>query len=217
MERIDVTTLWTVPRLWPGATVAVVASGPSLSCAQVRLLGMAQQQGRIRVIAVNDGIYPAFYADALYACDGRWWAKHSGVPGFHGLKIALDDTRRELDAYPDVKLMRNTGIEGLERDPTGLRTGRNSGYQAINLGAHLGSKRVLLVGFDMHPDEDGNAHYFGDHDDWLTNPTVFEQIMVKHFTQLGRELEALGIEVLNCTPGSALQVFPMKQLEAVLA
>ena len=68
-----------VPQLWPSQTVAILASGPSLTreqCEQVR--------GRCRVIAVsNQGIdndvggvtVPAFapWADALYAADAKWW------------------------------------------------------------------------------------------------------------------------------------------------
>ena len=41
-------------------------------------------QGKARVIAVNDAWRLAPWADILYACDGRWWRHHKGVPEFTG-------------------------------------------------------------------------------------------------------------------------------------
>ena len=42
----------------------------------------------------------------------------------------------------------NTGEEGLELDPTGLRNGQNSAYAAINLAVHMGARTVVLLGVD---------------------------------------------------------------------
>jgi hypothetical protein len=39
---------------------------------------------------------------------------------------------------------------------------------------------------------------------------------IKHFRTLVAPLRDLGIEVLNCTPGSALDCFPMADLRDVL-
>ncbi len=201
-----------MPRLWPGATVACLGGGPSLRRRQV-----AAVRGRGRVIAVNDAWRLAPWAEVLYACDWRWWLKHEGVPGFAGLKVTLSNSRGHLDDYPDIKVVENTGTEGLERAPTGVRTGRNGGYQAINLAVHLGARRVLLLGYDMKPDARGRTHWFGDHADWPTRPGVFAGVMLPHFAGLARELQALGVEVLNCTPTSALEAFPKVALEQALA
>ena len=203
---------WSVPRLWPGQTLACLGGGPSLNQDQVELL-----RGRARVIAVNDAWRLAPWAEVLYACDWRWWLKHDGVPEFRGLKVTLSNSCGHLDAYPDIKIVENTGSQGLERAPTGLRTGRNGGYQAINLALHLGARRILLLGYDMKADAAGRTHWFGDHADWPTRASVFAGVMLPHFAGLATELEALGVAVLNCTPGSALDVFPKIPLEQALA
>ena len=203
---------WSAPRLWPGATVACLGGGPSLTHAQVAAL-----KGRVRVIAINDAWQVAPWAEVLYACDWRWWLKHNGVPAFTGLKVALSNARAHLDAYPEIHLLENTGTEGLEFEPTGLRTGRNGGYQAINLAVHLGAKRILLLGYDMKAAADGRTHWFGDHADWPTRPSVFAQAMLPHFPGLAAALEVLGVEVVNCTPDSALDTFPRVPLEDALA
>lgn len=204
--------IWSVPRLWPGGTAACLGGGPSLTRGQADAV-----HGRCRVIAVNDAWRLAPDAEVLYACDWRWWRKHGGVPGFAGLKVTLSNSRGHLDEWPEIKVLENTGTEGLERAPTGLRTGRNGGYQAINLAVHFGVKRIVLLGYDMKPAADGRTHWFGDHEDWPTRASIFPDVFVPRFEGLARALEDHGVEVVNCTPGSALDVFPAAPLEDALA
>ncbi|MFQ6016775.1 MAG: hypothetical protein ACE5KF_01140 [Kiloniellaceae bacterium] len=203
--------IWTVPRLWPGATVACLGGGPSLTRAQVDVC-----RGRARVIAVNDAYRLAPWADVLYACDWRWWNKHHGVPGFAGIKVSISNSAERLKKYPDIRIVENTGTQGLETAPTGLRTGRNGGYQAINLAVHFGVKRILLLGYDMKPAADGRTHWFGDHADWPTKPAIFRSVFLPHFEGLAAALESLRIQVINCTADSALEAFPKMSLEQAL-
>ncbi len=207
---------WSVPKMWAGQTVVILAGGPSLDLEQVRLVGLARLRGRIRVIAVDDAYIPAFWADLLYGCDWRWWKKHCGAIGFPGIKATLSNSLKHLDDYPDIQLLENTGTEGFEPQPTGLRTGRNGGYQAINLTAHTAPKRIVLLGFDMKADADGRTHWFGKHEDWELKPTILTNVMRPAFDGLVAPLKELGIEVVNATPGSALEAFPRVKLEAVL-
>ena len=202
---------WSAPRLWPGWDFACLGGGPSLTQGQVDSL-----RDRARVIAVNDAYRLAPWADVLYACDWRWWRKHDGVADFPGLKVTLSNARGHLDAWPEIKVLENTGTDGLETAPTGLRTGRNGGYQAINLALHLGAARVLLLGYDMKAAGDGRTHWFGDHQDWPTKATIFENLFLPNFAGLAAPLRQAGVEVINCTPGSALTVFPALSLEAAL-
>ena len=204
--------MWTVPRLWPGATVACLGGGPSLCADQLALL-----RGRALVIAINDAWRLAPWADVLYGCDGRWWRKHGGVPGFTGRKVTLETGAADIAPWPEIKVLRNTGTRGLERAPTGLRTGRNGGYQAINLAVHLGARRILLLGYDMKPAADGRTHWFGDHEDWPTRPNLYRDVFLPHFEGLAHALDAIGVAVVNCTPGSALEAFPKAPLEQALA
>ncbi len=206
------TAPYAVPRLWPGATVACLGGGPSLSQTQVDAC-----RGRARIVAVNDAYKLAPFADVLYGCDWRWWRKHGGAPDFAGLKVTLSNSRGHLDDYPDIKVVENTGSEGLELEPTGLRTGRNGGYQAVNLAVHLGAARILLIGYDMKADAHGRTHWFGDHDEWPTRASIYANVMVPCFATLLPPLAALGVAVVNCTPGSALDAFPHAPLEDALA
>jgi hypothetical protein len=189
-----------VPRLWPGATVVCVGTGPSLTQADVDAC-----RGRARVIVVNNAYQVAPWADALYAADEKWWRWHKGVPDFAGLKYTIDPNRK---AWPGLVALRNTGQNGLESDPTGLRTGFNSGYQAINLAVHLGAARIVLLGYDMSGD-----HYFGSHPD-KTRPPFGPCLQA--FATLPAPLAAAGVEVVNATRRTALQVFPCVPLETLV-
>lgn len=194
------TTYPAVPRLWPGSTIVCLGAGPSLTPQDVDLC-----RGRGPVIAINGSYTMAPWAEVLYACDNKWWLWHKGAPTFPGLKFALDARARQ---WPGVTVLRNTGDSGLELDPTGLRTGRNSGYQAINLAVHLGATRVILLGYDMQGD-----HWHKPHPDGSRPPFL---ICLKHFASLVAPLQAAGVEILNCTRRTALTAFPCVALDDAL-
>ncbi|MFQ5954709.1 MAG: hypothetical protein ACE5JZ_06580 [Kiloniellales bacterium] len=177
---------------------------------------MGACRSRARVIAINDAYLLAPWADVLYFCDCRWFEWHAERPefqAFKGLKVTLDEEVPKR--HPDIKGVRNTGRDGLEMAPTGIRTGRNGGYQAINLAVHLGAARIVLLGYDMKPAADGRTHWHGGHPVPLKE-TVFQRAMLPCFATLVRPLQELGVEVINATPDSALTTFPKRRLEDAL-
>lgn len=199
----------TVPRLWPGSTVVCLGGGPSLTT-DVR--DFAVIRGRSRVIAINDAYRLAPWADALWASDKKWIDWHDGVPSFTGPKYTISS--HDTTDRPDWTVLRNTGFEGLETDPTGLRTGFNGGYQAINLAVHLGAARIVLLGYDMAPNPDGPSHWFGEHPDKMPSPYPH---MRAAFDSLVTPLADLGIDIINCSRRTALKAFPCRSLDEVFA
>lgn len=193
----------TVPKLWSGSTVVCIGGGPSLTVEDVNFV-----RGRARVIAINDAYKLAPWADVLYACDGKWWNWHQGVPTFTGLRYALV---RSASRWT-VDVLKNTGPEGLELDPSGLRTGKNSGYQAINLAVHLGGTRVLLLGYDMQA-TGGKEHWFGDHPN--KSPSPYPS-WLREFDTIVGPLKAAGVHVVNCSRRTALTCFPQMPIEQAL-
>lgn len=196
-----------VPCIWSGATCAILASGPSLTREDVDLV-----RGRMPVIAVKDAIKLAPWADVFYGAGGdtRGWWKHNAalVAGFAGLKFTLDPKQAEY-----ATVLENTGFSGLELHPTGLRTGKNSGFQALNLAVHLGATRILLLGYDMQP-ERGRDHFCGNHPH-AHAPIPFADFR-EVFASIVAPLKAAGVEVLNCTRRTALGCFPTMTLEEAL-
>lgn len=195
-ERVKVV----VPRLWPGGTVACLATGPSLTQADVDLV-TARVDG---VIAVNDAVRLAPRADILYACDGRWWKWHDGVPTFTGLKFALKSDARHWESH-GVQVLKDGGLEGLDLRPGYIRRGHNSGFQAINVAVHAGAARILLLGYDMR-----GGHFFGRHPD---NSAPQFAACLPLFQTLVAPLAAAGVEVINCTRKTAITCFRRAPLE----
>lgn len=195
---------WSVPPCFKGETIVCIGGGPSLTAEDVDHV-----RGKARVIAVNDAYKLAPWADVLYACDRKWWGWHDGVPGFQGLKLTL-----EAPEYPGIRQLRNTGAEGYDPDLSCLRTGSNSGYQAIHLAVHFGAARVVLLGYDMKLGGNGETHWFGEHP-VATKPSVFESVMLPRFETLRAPLAALGVEVINASRDTALTLWPMKPIDEV--
>jgi hypothetical protein len=216
-------TAWSVPRMWPGRTVAVLASGPSL-LASLPLAKAAHAAGKLQAVAVNSSGVPspradgslaeaaAPWADVLYGADAAWWVFHAQ----HALKFAgLKVTASSTVPFRDVLHLKPTGGEGFDPDPACLRTGCNSSYQAAHLAAHAGATRILLCGVDMHAR--GGSHHHGDHPSPLRNTTdsSFER-MRRHFATLVAPLQERGVEIFNCSPGSDLDCFPHRDIRDLL-
>lgn len=188
----------------------VAATGPSLT------LQVAESCVGQHVVAVNDAYRLLPYAEVLYGCDPDWWEVHQGCPGFAGEKwssheLVHNDKLATASRY-NLRLVGGRDGEGFSLDPSAVHYGSNSGFQAINLAILMGARRVLLVGFDMHTR--GHRHFFGDHPEPLSNYMKFETL-VPTFRRAAALLPS-GIEIINCTPGSALDCFPIMPLEDAL-
>jgi hypothetical protein len=180
--------------MWVGETVAILASGPSMS------QEVADQAAKYIRIAVNDTFRLAPEATMMYAADAKWWKCNPEAVKFKGLKVTVDaDTE-----FAEVKLLKASKVEGFDPDPAKLCTGGNSGYQAIHLAIHAGAKRILLAGFDMK-----GTHFFGRHKGPLVNtdPVSFEW-----WKNRFPALKDRGAEIINCSPNSSLHCFPFGSL-----
>ena len=137
-------------------------------------------------------------ADVLYSCDSKWWHYHQEALGFRGLKVCLDDSV----IFPEVKVLMTRRSYGFDDDPSFIADGGNSGYQAVHLAAHFGAARIILLGYDMH-----GGHFFGKHPEQLQSEEIPFSSFIHNFRSLAPQLASRQIEVLNCTPGSALDCF----------
>lgn len=211
---------WSVPRDWPGETVAILASGPSLTREQCDYV-----RGKCRVIAVNNQgidtvdsntrqIVPAFapWADVLYAADTRWWNHYRAQAlAFPGLKVKIRDAHH----LPEVHVLQVSHERVFDPRPTHLATGGNSGYQAMHLAAHFGATRLILLGFDMKFSDHRRRHWFGNHSATLNTIGNFTA-WIRNFTALAPVLERRGVEVINCTTDTALKCFSRRSLSEAL-
>lgn len=197
---------------WRGKTAAIIASGPSAANA-----GVEQLRGRVPVMAVNESHQLAPWADALYGCDGKWWKLRAFVPSFKGLKLTFDaGTSVHRPEIKRIDVATHSDDVLVER-PGRIGSGGNSGFQALNLAVQFGAKRILLVGYDMRVDF--GEHWHGRHPPGLNNPCPVGNLprWIKAFEGSAGVLAALGVNVINCSPVSALANYPKSTITRALS
>lgn len=208
---------FTIEPIYAGRTVIIVAGGPSLTLEQTRMVARARHvpNSNVRVVAINDAIYPCFWADWLHACDLEWWQRHiQHVHTFPGIKTCVQD---DVPAPWISGYLQDTGPQGFDPDPSTCRTGGNSLYQAMHCMIHAGAAKIILVGADMKYGDGDRKHWFGDHEGPTGHVSAnFTQLVIPHFATLVPALEERGVQVINANQGSALQTFPKMELAQAL-
>lgn len=211
-------------------TVVCLASGPSLDASDVEYV----RQKHVVVVAINDTIKLAPWAHVIYSSDQLWWARnHKTVKALSGLKVRINPKKDQMG--PTLKhhcagcrrriavngkcwcegiiTLENAGPVGLSLKEDTICYGDNSGYAAINVAVHLGAKRILLLGYDMGPDQKGRKHFYDTHATTITSPYYKFR---KRFQTIVEPLKEAGIQVINCSRRTALDAFPTAALRDVL-
>jgi hypothetical protein len=195
--------LQSIRKDWHGPCV-VAASGPSLKT--------IPRNDEWRYIAVNDAwrLFP--FADILYAADLNWWDVYEGVPGFHGEKWTTHDdgTNDKSSCVWPLNIVRGDHKPGFSTDQNVLHYGSNSGFQAVNLAILKGATKIVLIGFDLRVN--GKRHFFGDHPEGLRNTDNYHAF-AQAFRVAARDCP---VPIFNATHGSALDCFPMVDIEDVM-
>jgi hypothetical protein len=193
---------WKVPRMWSGETVVIAGSGESLTAEM-----LSSCRGKARVVVINDGYLLAPWADLHYFCDHKWfeWVRLFNHPaqqlfgkaratslfwGFQGLRVALENAAAALEYDPSIRLLRNDSRPENHKD------------------GHVHKEGLCLVPNGVH-----GTHWFGEHPT-PSNPD-FRGIS-QRFESLNAALKKQGIPVINCTPGTRLNVFERGELAACL-
>lgn len=167
-------------------TWCVLATGPSMSQAVADAV-----HGRCKVAAVSDSIRLAPWADVLVSADRAWWDLHGEQLDFAGPRYGV---------MPDFQQ-----IKGVERFKA--PSGTNSGLLAVLVAVSLGATKVLICGVDLHSPGD---HFFGRHPEGLkSTPAKRLEVFKDQFARYRPK----GVEIVNCSPGSALKAYPMGRLE----
>lgn len=213
-----------IERIWEGRTVIVAATGPSLTNEVAASCWHARGRDGIAVMAVSDAWRLMPWADCLYSNDAAWWNCHNGT-GFPGPKWSShhpngNDKLVAAEKY-GLTLVAGKTDPGFSFDQAYIHYGGNSGFQAVNLAILFGAARILMVGFDMRMvavrTDQGIAekrHFFGDHAPPLRNQSSYDNF-IKAFEKAARGARG-RVEIVNCTPGSALRCFPMMSLSDAL-
>lgn len=226
--------LWTPEPIFNGDTVFCMASGPSLT------QEIADKVKGRRVIVINSSCHFAPWASVLYFTDSGWYASHKEiVRDWPGLVISMSrQAKRELDdpvhqrSAPRVLRVKGCGdpdapprvrvadgilpkVPGFPRlGSPEIQQGRNSGNTAVSLAIALGAARVVLLGYDCRV-VNGREHCHNDYKG-PRDLSLYDNEFLRAFNGWNEAALASGVEILNCTPGSAITEFPFADLEDIL-
>ncbi|WP_376993378.1 hypothetical protein [Azospirillum himalayense] len=188
-----------------GQDVYAIGGGPSL-----RGFDFGRLRGR-RVIACNAAGYSLPWADVLLFHDNSFFETNRPlIDGWPGLAVTAS---RAAKAASD-RLLR---VELVERpdftvgQPV-LKLGASSGHTAVSLAIAMGARRVVLLGYDMRK-VDGVTHW---HDRYTVADDPYSGVFRDGWRGFNVAALAVGVEVLNATPGSALDEFRRVNIDDIL-
>ena len=204
-----------IPRKYPGETAIVCGTGPSIT---PEIIKTVNHSGH-RVFGANRA-YEIFNCDVIHGCNYQFW--HHYWPQIKGQSFDKWTTRPELEGvYPSLEYIEERWEDGLSSDPSWISAHHGTGPQLVNIAYLYGCTRLLLVGWDMRylgktgPRQYTRRRYLGE-----------DPLTINHWPQTGpngeqtgliKEMETIrpadyGIEIINCTPDSAMHCFPMGEL-----
>lgn len=185
----------------------IIGSGPSLTAADCRAV-----RGLGQILAINNAVFYAPFADYLYAGDLPWWKEYAKqIEWFKGRKISVSPARH----YGAQRIpFESAGGLGKRVVRLGPENSRNSGLQAINWAYLRGGRQIFLIGHDGKPDADGRLHVHDDHPHPMGNCGAISR-WPDAYTRLWRDLDREGVRLVNCSRETA-HTIPWAPLETII-
>lgn len=198
---------------WTDDTVVIVATGPSLTAAQLHHLWLRRKT--VKIIAINEaGLRRCLplsvpYADVLYAADSIWWRHYQ--PEFAGLRIS-GEVVLGVETMPLKMLERD---QKMPHTPGTVVSAGHSGFQALGLALSLGASRILLLGFDAGPAKNGKRHCqeLDKRTAYMNRESPYSGWR-EHYNRV--PVEFPNVEIINCSPLTHITAFPVANIEDVL-
>lgn len=233
----EVKNKWLVPKMWEDGECWILGGGPSLprqfGVPEETITEVAEKKSSMdkysnylspihdkHIIGTNVSYLLGNWVSVLYFCDLPFFRSNKHLLyNFHNLKITDTGNMPTKNAYQHkrIKKLRRDNRYGISMNPSILKWNHHAGGGAINLAALFGCKRILLLGFDMKPDDSGRTHF---HSGLANYPGPTRDItftrFLKSFPQLAEDAKRHKIEILNVCPESAITSFPKVQLKDVL-
>lgn len=198
--------LWNPKPVWKRRDVYVIGGGPSLEGFDWEFLKDKATIGCNSAYTLGHEV-----CKICIFGDKKWFDKfQKELALFKGLVVSCCPATMPLDVPWLLKM---------ERRPSGLHTHHlgwngNTGASALNLALILGAKRVYLLGFDMKLGNGNNPNW---HDRIIEKPNAevytrflggFKDVVADWKSKFADR------DIINLTPGTALEAFPKGTLPA---
>lgn len=228
--------MWQAPKIWEGATCFIVGGGPSLpkqfNVPEETINSVIEKRSTPsvyspymealhdkHVIGVNNAYQIGSWLDVLFFGDCSWYLVHKqALAKWPGLKVTCCPRfeGKNKEKSEGIKFLKKDRRKGISKNSGTVCWNSNSGAAAISLAALFGATRIILLGFDMVMDENA-SHWHGSHGrpgEKMRKPPFNRHL--RGFPDIAADAKTLGIEIINCSPGSAIPDFTKKSIDEVL-
>lgn len=185
--------------IWKGERAFILGGGPSLTAE------IAERVRGRKTIVCNSTARLAPWADVLFFHDWPWFRDNRPiVDNWPGIVVTASARARRVRPRCELYFV---------GPPTTQAKPPSSGHHAVDVAIAFGAVEIVLLGFDCRV-VDGRSH---NHDDYA-NPKgkCYAENFLPAWAEYPARVAAAGATVLNATPGSAIDVFPLVSLDRVL-
>jgi len=214
----------------------IVGTGPSVNETQLNHIRLARQEDKCRIITINNS-YQVIDPDIHFACNFQWWDYYFKTdPRLKELRDGGTDMWTwNKDTANKYKINHVPGRwkDSLSTDKKWIHFGHGSGFEGLGVCYHYDFHTIVLVGYDLKFPKgyngkkkvvgEGKRHYFGEYPKTLQHWTQSPNSVDKNGKLIGLiqlyekiDCKKLDVNIINCTPGSALTCFPNKRLEEAI-
>lgn len=202
----DTDNWWTAPEFWKGETVYIIGGGPSINQIDLSLIKDKN------VIGINNAYQLGDWIDVMYFMDRPWYNDHKhDLCIFPNLKVTTLKHCRHIP-MPNLKFLHGAYKGSPQEDRSYLSVKAHSGVAAINLAVLLGAKDIVLLGYDMKVDSEGNHNYHNEHTRNIQE-TTYRKRFIPALEEMVEPLADRGIQVFNASVDSALECWPKVYLD----
>jgi len=233
--------MWDIPNMWEGGECWIIGGGPSIPLqfevpedvisavlsGEQPLSSYSSYLSAIHdkhVIGINAAFLLGDWIDLVFFGDGGFYFQNiQELCKYPKMKVSCNPSLRNK---PNVRSVKHLYRNGNHPHGISLKSGvvswnGNSGAAAISLAAQLGVVKIYLLGFDMSLGENGKQHFHRHYPSGKNNvirpahKLPFSRHL-QNFPAIAKDAKRFGIEIINLSPDSAIEVFPKMTVKEVL-
>jgi hypothetical protein len=182
------------PNDWANEIVVCIASGPSLTQADVEII----KHAGVKTIVTNTTFRMVPWANIIYGFDAKWWIEY--LPEIKRLS--------ESDRVTYAPMIQDSTVKTLFEVQSFKNFG-SSGVNAISLAIMSKAKKVVLVGYDCSLAL--GYHWHGKHPQGLSNCQSIDRWSGQH-ELLARYAEICGVEIINASRFTSLECYKKEEI-----
>jgi len=234
-------TPWQIPKMWEGGECWIIGGGPSMPlefgipedviekvCSEeLPINAYSPFLSAIHdkhVIGVNAAFFLGSWIDIMFFGDGGFYfANKDALKAFPKVKVSSNPNITKKNMY-DIKYIPRNGKHpnGISPKENTISWNLNSGAASISLAYHLGVKRIYLLGFDMRVGATNVQHWHRHYPRNKKDPKQRDPNRLpfarhlRGFHAVANDANRIGLEIINISPNSKIEVFKRVKLSDVL-